>query len=43
VLVKPSTGYVKINMDGAFEFKTLTGGTCAVIKSEDGTFLKAMA
>jgi ribonuclease HI len=30
-------------MDGAFEFKTLTGGTCAVIKSEDGTFLKAMA
>jgi hypothetical protein len=40
---KPEAGFVKINKDDSFQDETLVGATGAVIRDENGTFLKAMA
>jgi hypothetical protein len=39
---KPPPGYVKINTDGAFEAESMSGATGAVIRDENGVFIKAM-
>jgi hypothetical protein len=39
---KPQPGYVKINTDGGFEAESMSGATDAVIRDENGVFIKAM-
>jgi hypothetical protein len=39
---KPPSGYVKINTDGGFEAESMSGATGAVIRDENGIFIKAM-
>jgi ribonuclease HI len=40
---KPPPGYVKINTDGGFEVASMPGATDAVIKDENGIFMRAKA
>jgi hypothetical protein len=39
---KPEAGTVKINTDGSFQVESLVGATGAVIRDDNGAFLKAM-
>jgi ribonuclease HI len=40
---KPEPDYLKINTDGAYDVDSLAGGTDAVIRNDDGTFVKAIS
>jgi hypothetical protein len=40
---KPEAGSMKINIDGSFQAETLVGATWAMIRDDNGGFLKAMA